>query len=109
MRTKVFLVALALTLVGASALAAEPSEKPKAEAKVKLSDLPKSEPIMCYRTLGELDKEIMAGLAVKLCAGTRDAAATLSCYAMASVPIEQGGLGLVRGMAIDLCRSNSLE
>jgi hypothetical protein len=76
---------------------------------VKLSDLPKSEPILCYRTLGELDKEIMVGLAVKLCGGTRDAAATLSCYAMASVPIEQGGLGLVRAMAIDLCRDNSLE
>ncbi|MCG3187848.1 MAG: hypothetical protein IOMNBAOH_02528 [Rhodocyclaceae bacterium] len=61
-------------------------------------DIP--EPIKCYAFLGDItgDKEMPVGLAVRLCAGTRNAKATLACYKMSFE-----ALGLNRGLAIELC------
>lgn len=63
-----------------------------------LRDVP--EPIKCYGFLGDItgDKEMPVGLAVQLCAGTKDAKATLACYKIAFET-----LGLNRGLAIELC------
>lgn len=63
-----------------------------------LKDIP--EPIKCYTFLGDItgDKEMPAGLAVQLCAGTKNAKVTLVCYKMAFK-----ALNLNRGLAIELC------
>ena len=47
------------------------------------------------------------GEAIKLCSGTTNAAETLRCYMKAFNTLEDGGLGLTRGFAINLCKNNS--
>lgn len=63
-----------------------------------LKDIP--EPIKCYGYLGDVtgDEKMSVGLAVQLCAGTKNAKATLVCYKMAFET-----LGLTRGLAVELC------
>jgi hypothetical protein len=63
-----------------------------------LKDVP--EPIKCYSFLGDItgDKEMPVGLAIQLCAGTKNAKATLVCYKMAFEALK-----LNRGLAIELC------
>jgi hypothetical protein len=63
-----------------------------------LKDVP--EPIKCYSFLSDItgDKEMPVGLAVQLCAGTKNAKDTLVCYKTAF-----DSLGLNRGLAIELC------
>ncbi len=63
-----------------------------------LADVP--EPIKCYGYLGDItgDKEMTVGLAVQLCAGTKNAKATLTCYKIAFTKLE-----LNRGLATELC------
>jgi hypothetical protein len=63
-----------------------------------LVDVP--EPIKCYSFLGDItgDQGMPVGLAVQLCAGTKNARGTLVCYKMAFE-----GLKLNRGLAIELC------
>jgi hypothetical protein len=58
------------------------------------------EPIKCYTFLGEItgDEKMPVGLAVQLCAGTRNARDTLLCYKMAFEALK-----LNRGLAIELC------
>jgi hypothetical protein len=87
-----------LVLVSGSALCAE---SPKGKISIddkSLNDVP--EPIKCYGFLGDItgDKEMPVGLAVQLCAGTKNARTTLVCYKMALEALE-----LNRGLAIELC------
>jgi hypothetical protein len=98
MRIAVF--AATLAFLSNFAPAAEPDTKPKTEAPG-----PIPEPILCYRLLTSTGLEITVGQAVELCAGTRDAAATVACFAAAWGHPADGGLGLNRGQAVDLCRT----
>jgi len=66
-----------------------------------------SEPTNCYLMVGAIDTEMTVGLAVDLCGGTKDAKATVTCYALAFGNKESGGLGLNRGLSVSLCRSAS--
>ena len=87
-----------LVLASGSAICAEsPNGKISIDDK-SLKDVP--EPIKCYSFLGDItgDEKMPVGLAVQLCAGTKNAKATLVCYKMAF-----GGLELNRGLAIELC------
>lgn len=99
-----------MAIAGGSTFAAASDATSKADADLaaKVRELLSTEPIACYRALAELDKEMIVGLAVRLCSGTTDATKTVACYAVAWLPASDGGLGLNRGNAIDLCRSNSL-
>jgi hypothetical protein len=47
------------------------------------------------------------GVAVKLCSGTTDASKTIECFMKAHGRKKYGGLGLTKGWAINLCKSNS--
>jgi hypothetical protein len=132
MRTRVFVAALALTFVGASALTAEPVAKPEVgpeakpatkpetkpeadvdpEGEAKLRELAaklneallgKSEPVKCYRLLPE--GQITVGQAVEVCGGTTDAVKTVQCFEEAWGPLDEGGLGLNLGQAVRLCKT----
>jgi hypothetical protein len=109
MRTRAFLAALTLTLAGGYAAAAEPEAKPvESEAKsAEESKMPQnqSEPVKCMRLIGIIDDEMPLGLAVEVCAATPKATKTIDCYAEAFWSKDMGGLGLPRGLAIDLCRT----
>jgi hypothetical protein len=128
MRTQIFAAALALAV---PALGAEPATKPAlkensstkpeskpeteldSELKAKLEELAKkfdeslgkAEPLRCYRMVGLVDSGMMVGLAVELCAGSVDAAKTVQCFEEAFKSSGDGGLGLSRGLAVDLCRT----
>jgi hypothetical protein len=84
-----------LILVSSAAICRESTGK---DAIINDKDIP--EPIKCYGFIGDItgDKEMPVGLAVQLCAGTKNAKATLACYKMAFE-----ALGLNRGLAIELC------
>jgi len=109
MGLRVFAAALVLASVGAPrALAADPEKKPSAEPRSEDGpQVPKSlsEPVKCYKLIGLADEEMTVGLAVEVCAATPNAIRTVDCYASAFMPAEAGGLGLPRGVAIDLCRT----
>lgn len=64
-----------------------------------------SEPVMCYRLVGAVDSGMTVGLGVELCSGTTNAIATLSCFREAFGAIKDGGLGLNRGLAVQLCKT----
>jgi hypothetical protein len=91
-------VLCSLVLASGSALCAEAQKEIISINDKTLKDVP--EPIKCYSFLGDItgDKEMPVGLAVKLCAGTKNAKTTLDCYKMAF-----SGLELNRGLAIELC------
>ena len=82
-----------LFLVSSAATCAQSAGK-----AINNKDIP--EPIKCYALLGDAtgDKEMTVGLGVQLCAGTKDAAATLLCYKTAFNTLE-----LPRGLAVELC------
>jgi len=65
-----------------------------------------SEPTNCYY-LAWNNLELNTGLAVSLCSGTTDAAKTLECFVKAYGHPDNDGLGLPRGLAVTLCKSNS--
>jgi len=71
-----------------------------ADKGININDKDIPEPIKCYALVGDItgDKEMTVGLGVQLCAGTKDAKATLLCYKVAF-----NALGLNRGLAVDLC------
>ncbi len=87
-----------LVLASGAALCAESTKDNISIDDKSLKDVP--EPIKCYSFLGDItgDNEMTVGLAVRLCAGTKNAKATLLCYKMAFESLE-----LNRGLAIDLC------
>lgn len=129
MRTRILAAALMFTLAGSPAFAAEPATKPEskensstkpeakpeldAETKAKLKEfeaklnelLGATEPVKCYRMVGLVDSEMMVGLAVGLCGGSVDGAKTVQCFEEAFRKSDDGGLGLNRGLAVDLCRT----
>lgn len=84
-----------LFLVSSAATCAQSSDK-----GININDKDIPEPIKCYALLGDItgDKEMTVGLGIQLCAGTRDAKATLLCYRLAF-----SALGLSRGLAVELC------
>ncbi len=88
-----FVSCVLLALASGTAFCAERSIDDKS-----LEDVP--EPIKCYGFLGDIagDKEMPVGLAVQLCAGAKNAKATLVCYKMAFEALK-----LNRGLAIELC------
>jgi hypothetical protein len=109
MSIRVFVAALAFTLAGGHALSAEPEAK-LTEPEAKSAEEPKmpqnqSEPVKCMRLIGIIDDEMPMGLAVELCAATPKATKTFDCYMEAFMPSSAGGLGLTRGLAVDLCRT----
>lgn len=87
-----------LVLASGTALCAEPTKDNISIDDKSLKDVP--EPIKCYSFLGDItgDKEMPVGLAIQLCAGTKNAKATLVCYKMAFEALK-----LNRGLAIELC------
>ncbi len=89
---------ISLVLASGTALCDESTKENVSIDDSSLKELP--EPIKCYSFLGEItgDKEMPVGLAVELCAGTKNAKATLVCYKMAFEALE-----LTRGLAIELC------
>lgn len=131
-RAGVLVAALALTLSGMAA-AAEPVAKPEAgeeakpapkpatkpqaksdaESKAKLEEVQENlkaifgatEPVRCYRLAGLADSGMVVGIAVELCGGSVDGAKTVQCYEEAFRSSDDDGLGLPRGLAVDLCRS----
>jgi len=84
-----------LFLVSSAATCAESSDK-----GIDINDKDIPEPIKCYALLGDItgDKAMTVGLGVQLCAGTKNAKATLVCYKMAFEALK-----LNRGLAIELC------
>jgi hypothetical protein len=90
----------ALALTASLALTAELETKPVREPQKRMP-----EPIVCYRLLGLSGLEITVGQSVELCAATHDAAATFECFSEAWGNPADGGLGLTRGQAVDLCRT----
>lgn len=97
---RVLFIAATLAFLSNLALAAEPETTPATETRGPLP-----EPILCYRLLTSTGLEITVGQAVEVCAATRDAAATVACFAAAWGHPANGGLGLNRGLAVDLCRT----
>jgi len=91
-------VLISLVLASGTVLCAEPTKENISIDDKSLKDVP--EPIKCYSFFGDItgDKEIPVGLAVELCAGTKNAKATLVCYKIALEKLE-----LNRGLAIELC------
>ena len=87
-----------LVLASGTALSAEPTKGNISIDDKSLNDIP--EPIKCYSFLGDVtgDTEMPVGLAVQLCAGTKNAKATLLCYKAAFEALK-----LNRGLAIELC------
>lgn len=85
-----------LVLASGSAFCADVTEANIDDMSVKKFP----EPIKCYIYLGAItgDKEIPVGLAIQLCARTKNAEATLVCYKMAFEALK-----LNRGQAIELC------
>ena len=98
------ILAAAFSLFGNPALTAEPEAKPESELESKSQELT-TEPVLCYRLLMRTGLEITVGQSVEVCAATRDAAATVACFAEAWAHPAEGGLGLTRGQAVDLCRT----
>jgi len=96
---KFFLIVLiSLVLASGTALCAE-STKENISIDVKsLKEVP--EPIKCYTFFGEIagDEGMPIGLAVQLCAGTKNAMTTLACCKMAFEALQ-----LNRGLAVELC------
>ena len=84
-----------LFLVSSAATCAQSADK-----GISINDKGIPEPIKCYALLGDItgDNEMTVGLGVQLCAGTKDAKATLLCYKAAFT-----ALGLTRGLAVELC------
>lgn len=76
--------------------------------KVEIRKLAKSEPTLCYRLLTERG-DMMVGMAVELCSGTTDAKKTVACFDEAFRHPGNDGLGLPRGLAVQLCKSNSQD
>lgn len=77
------------------------AEPPKGRISLddkSFKDVP--EPIKCFTFLGDItgDGEMPIGLAVQLCAGTKNARDTLACYKIAFESLK-----LNRGLAIELC------
>lgn len=107
----VFVALAGMVIAGSPTLAtaSDATSKATTELEEKARDLGSSEPLLCYRAVGAVDDEISVGLAVRLCSGTTSAVKTVACYAVAFGTASSGGLGLPRGLAIDLCRSNSLQ
>lgn len=87
-----------LVLASGTALCAEPTKENFSIDDKSIEDVP--EPIKCYSFLGDItgDEKMPVGLAVQLCAGTKNAKTTLLCYKLAFE-----GLKLNRGLAIELC------
>lgn len=106
----IVLTIAAMAIAGGPTLAAasDATSKAGSDLEAKARALLSTEPIACYRALAEIDKEMTVGLALRLCSGTTDAIKTVACYGVAWLPASDGGLGLNRGNAVDLCRSNSL-
>jgi hypothetical protein len=96
---------MAVLLAASVASAADPEGK----ARTKIEDLDVPEPIKCYKAASAVDSGMIVGIAIELCGGTQDAQATLTCYALAATPAEDGGLGLHRGGAVDLCKARAGE
>ena len=89
---------ISLILVSGAALSAESKKENASIDDKSLKDVP--EPIKCYSFLVDItgDEEMPVGLSVQLCAGTKNAKATLVCYKIAFEALE-----LPRGLAIELC------
>ena len=66
------------------------------------------EPIRCYVMAAAVPGGMTVGLGVELCSGTTDADKTVQCFLKAWAHPHEGGLGLPRGLAVTLCKSNSL-
>jgi hypothetical protein len=92
------IVLISLVLASGTALSDESTKENISIDEKSLKDVP--EPIKCYSFLGDItgDEEMSVGLAVQLCAGTKNATATLVCYRTAFETLE-----LTRGLAVELC------
>lgn len=95
----IFQICVALLLVSGAATA---SERGASESVT-------SEPIRCYVKSAEVPGGMTVGLGVTLCSGTTDADKTIQCFLTAFAHPDNGGLGLPRGLAVTLCKTNSLE
>ena len=102
MRVKTLAAALVLTLVSGVARAAEPAPKPGGELEIPAGS---SEPTKCFRLIADSGLEVPIGLAVELCAGSVSATKTFACFIEAWGPPSGNGLGLMLGLAVDLCRT----
>jgi hypothetical protein len=63
-------------------------------------------PITCY-ALAWNALGLTTGQAIKLCSGTADAPKTITCFIKAYGTAEEDGLGLTKGFAVNLCKTNS--
>lgn len=84
-----------LFLISSAATCAQSVDK-----GININDKDLPEPIKCYALVGDItgDKGMTVGLGVQLCAGTKDAKATLLCYKLAFAALE-----LNRGLSVELC------
>jgi hypothetical protein len=103
MRTVVLTATLIATLTAGAVHAADTETAPV--SKPAESDGAESEPVKCYRMIGLADNEMPIGLAVEVCAATPSAQKTFACFSTAFKHPGDGGLGLTRGLAVDLCRT----
>jgi hypothetical protein len=95
MRIKKLLVPLAFSMLFNSG----------ASVAGELSDA-STEPTDCYKMAWN-DLGLTAGNALKLCSGTLAASETLICFMKAYGHLDEDGLGLTMGYAVNLCKSNS--
>jgi len=106
MRTKILAAVFVVTLAGGAAWAAGPEPKPSGELKIPAGA---SEPTKCFRLIAESGLEVPVGPVIELCAGSVSAEETFACFIEAWGPPTSGGLGLILGLAVDLCRTMPRE
>jgi hypothetical protein len=99
-RTKILAAAFVLTVATGAPRAAEP--EPSGELMIPPGT---TEPTRCFRLIAEASLEVPVGSAIELCAGSVSAEKTFACFIEAWAPRSNGGLGLMLGLAVDLCRT----
>lgn len=102
MRTQILAAAFVVTVASGAPRAAEPEPEPSGELMIPAGT---AEPTRCFRLVADAGLEVPVGSAIELCAGSVSAEKTFACFIEAWGPRPDGGLGLMLGLAVDLCRT----
>lgn len=91
---------LAVALLTCAAQSAHADDSPNLLA---VATAPTSQPVKCYALVDAVSSNVTVGLAVDLCADSRDAVTTVACF------VQAGNLGLNMGQAVRLCAAKTRE